>query len=204
MLKSGSDRHFAHHLPSRAGPWPKLSIIMIGSTSSMVTRMQASAALRRSCRGLASISMSSSATGSSSAPAPASASASSSSASSWKPPIAPGVEPAYDEALKIISDFQSELKQKIPALKSEVERSEPATQQRAEAEVKLNSYLVASQVNDPEVRWRFENDEHGECVFFPASHQQHLTTFCRSTAFQSGLCLPAGKGMASISPTTGD
>lgn len=86
----------------------------------------------------------------------------SSSSTSWKPPIAPGTEPAYDEALYYISSQQARLKQKIPDLEKEVQQSQPNTIERQIAEAKLRSFSIASQINDPEMRWRFENNVDGE------------------------------------------
>lgn len=88
----------------------------------------------------------------------------SSSSSSWKLPIAPGTEPAYDEALQYISSQQARLKQKMADLQIEVQKYQPNTIGRQIAEAKLKSYSIASQINDPEVRWEFENNVNGESL----------------------------------------
>lgn len=36
------------------------------------------------------------------------------------------------------------------------------TEEREIAEARLNSFVIASQINDPEIRWRYENNVNGE------------------------------------------
>jgi large subunit ribosomal protein L35 len=65
--------------------------------------------------------------------------------------LAPGVSPAYDEALHFISSHQASLKRRITELQSSPSSAIPET-----AAV-IESLTVASQINDPQVRWAFEN-----------------------------------------------
>lgn len=91
------------------------------------------------------------------APATASASTSTSSSSStsshWSPPIAPGTCPAYDEALAYISRFQATKQKRIAELQSD-DRHGLDAQSKAEL---IDSLVVASQINDPKVRWAYEH-----------------------------------------------
>ncbi|PWN33848.1 PEBP-like protein [Meira miltonrushii] len=98
------------------------------------------------------------ATVSSTAPS-ASSSNSSTSPTSWKLPIEPGIEPAYDEAIKLINEQSSLLQQQLASLKSEVEKAPLHSPERALAEANLHATSIISQINDPEVRWRFKMDK---------------------------------------------
>lgn len=80
-----------------------------------------------------------------------SAALSSASASSWNPPIAPGVEPAYDEALAVIAHDRADKRRQIQQLK------EGAQAQDADIQKRIESLEVAADINDPQVRWAFEN-----------------------------------------------
>lgn len=75
---------------------------------------------------------------------------SSASSSSWSPRLAPGVSPAYDEALHFISSHQASLRRRITELQSSPSAS-------SETAAVIESLTVASQINDPQVRWAFEN-----------------------------------------------
>lgn len=80
------------------------------------------------------------------------------SSSSWQRPIPSGTEPAYDEALRYISSQQESLQGKIHALRTESEKLTPGSRERTEADARLKSHIIASQINDPEVRWKFEHN----------------------------------------------
>lgn len=71
------------------------------------------------------------------------------SPSSWSPPIAPGICPAYDEALAFISSYQTDVKRKITEL-----QSSPSSSAQSAL---LDTLVIASQIDDPKVRWAFEN-----------------------------------------------
>lgn len=86
-------------------------------------------------------------------------SSSSTSSTSFKLPIEPGIEPAYDEAIKLINEQSQQLQQKLASLKSEVEKAPLHSPERALAEANLQATSVISQINDPEVRWRFKMDK---------------------------------------------
>ncbi|CAO1619874.1 unnamed protein product [Sympodiomycopsis kandeliae] len=84
-----------------------------------------------------------------SASSSSSSASSTSKATSWSPAVKPGVSPAYDAALRFISDQASEVKRQI----KEVESSDSLD---ASAKTQLLEKLqVASEVNDPALRWGF-------------------------------------------------
>ncbi|MCO5589999.1 hypothetical protein L7F22_043968 [Adiantum nelumboides] len=118
--------------------------------SSSLVRLQSQSLIKRQVqRRLATVASSDSS---------ASSSTSATTTTTWKPPIDPGVEPAYDEALKFISEQSSQLKKELVTLKSEVEAAPLNSPERALAEARLYSTSIASQINDPEVRWKFKHD----------------------------------------------
>lgn len=125
-------------------------------------RAQARASLRhvRRLATVANANASSSTASSSSISASSSASSSAalSSSSGWTPPITPGVEPAYDEALAYISTQQASLRREIPALEAAISSHPPGSSERSSAQAKLDAHLVAAEINDPAVRWRFANN----------------------------------------------
>jgi large subunit ribosomal protein L35 len=79
----------------------------------------------------------------------------------WKRPIAYGVLPAYDEALRYLMRDSAVLKKEAEDLKAVIskedeapDRDENALKQKRE---KLNVLEVQSEVNLPEVRWKVAN-----------------------------------------------
>lgn len=88
--------------------------------------------------------------------APASPAPASSSSSQWSPPISPGTCAAYDEALAFISSNQADIKRRI----TELQQTSPQAADSADAAERkrlLDSLTVASEINDPKVRWSFTN-----------------------------------------------
>jgi len=90
----------------------------------------------------------------------------------WNRPIAEGILPAYDLALKVIKTDSVRLGQETDAVRKEVEVLEGTVAQLGgwgaegareveeeleEARKRLRSLEVQSQVNLPEVRWRVAN-----------------------------------------------
>lgn len=79
----------------------------------------------------------------------------------WNRPIAPGVLPAYDEALKIIERDSSNLKNEAHELKVAIAKAEAAEMTDEKALEKLTQKLkvveVQSQINLPSVRWIVAN-----------------------------------------------
>lgn len=86
----------------------------------------------------------------------ASSSASSSSSSSWSPPIAPGTCAAYDEALSFIASHQARLRRRIQKVEAD---SSISAEDKAQL---LEGLTVASQIDDPKVRWAFERTKDDE------------------------------------------
>jgi large subunit ribosomal protein L35 len=79
----------------------------------------------------------------------------------WKRPIAYGVLPAYDEALRYLKKDSAALKKETEELQviiskeeEDPERDEVALQKKRE---KLNILEVQSEINLPEVRWQVAN-----------------------------------------------
>ncbi|KAF4605629.1 hypothetical protein EYR40_004416 [Pleurotus pulmonarius] len=79
----------------------------------------------------------------------------------WNRPIAKGVIPAYDEALKVIQEDSKLLIAEAEALRSSIQLAETADVRNDERlekmRKKLNILEVQSRANLPEVRWKFVN-----------------------------------------------
>jgi len=79
----------------------------------------------------------------------------------WNRPLAFGVLPAYDEALKYIKTDSEILKTEIQQLQASLEKLatalEPNTDVIQKTEEKLSILEIQSQVNLPEVRWKVRN-----------------------------------------------
>jgi hypothetical protein len=61
-------------------------------------------------------------------------------------------------------------------LESEVQKHPSGTIERQIAQARLKSFVIASQINDPEIRWRFENDQNGECQA-PSRHKEAVAHY---------------------------
>ncbi|KAI6022597.1 phosphatidylethanolamine-binding protein [Pisolithus marmoratus] len=79
----------------------------------------------------------------------------------WHRPLAFGVLPAYDEALKYIKADSEALKTQEQQLKAALAETKASTDSTTEAaqemEKKLDILQIQSQVNLPEVRWKVKN-----------------------------------------------
>ena len=79
----------------------------------------------------------------------------------WKRPIAFGVLPAYDEALRYIMKDSSNLKKEADELKVDIEAEEKSSNKdevSLEAKrSKVGILQVQSEINIPEVRWKVAN-----------------------------------------------
>ena len=79
----------------------------------------------------------------------------------WNRPLAFGVLPAYDEALKYIKTDSEVLKTETRQLQAALEKAkaapEPDTDVIQKMEEKLAILEIQSQVNLPEVRWKIRN-----------------------------------------------
>jgi large subunit ribosomal protein L35 len=84
----------------------------------------------------------------------------------WNRPISPGVLPVYDEALRIIQADSATLKSEADYCRNQLQQAEaavnsdPATLQQLRD--KLYKLEVESEVNLPDVRWKFRNGM-GKC-----------------------------------------
>jgi large subunit ribosomal protein L35 len=76
----------------------------------------------------------------------------------WKRPIAYGVLPAYDEALRYLMKDSSALKREAKELRAAISEQENGDEDALEKiRAKLNILEVQSEINLPEVRWRVAN-----------------------------------------------
>ena len=79
----------------------------------------------------------------------------------WNRPLAAGVLPAYDEALKFIAKDSRLLKKEVECLKTSIENLEKAPEKDEKAlqamKQKLGVLEVQSEVNLPDVRWKCAN-----------------------------------------------
>ncbi|KAL0950569.1 hypothetical protein HGRIS_007371 [Hohenbuehelia grisea] len=79
----------------------------------------------------------------------------------WNLPLAPGVLPAYDEALKVIQKDSAALKAEAKELQEAINQAEQATSrdedQLGKMKEKLRILEVQSEINLPDVRWSVAN-----------------------------------------------
>jgi hypothetical protein len=79
----------------------------------------------------------------------------------WKRPIAYGVLPAYDEALRYLIKDSATLKKEAEGLKVAIQQEEAASEKDEDAlekkRKKLHILEVQSEINLPEVRWKVAN-----------------------------------------------
>lgn len=96
----------------------------------------------------------------------------------WKRPIAYGVLPAYDEALRYLMRDSAALKKEAEELKMTIQQEEAASERDEDAleEKKKKLYIleVQSEINLPEVRWKVANGM-GEWSFtYPCNSARFL------------------------------
>jgi len=75
----------------------------------------------------------------------------------WNPPVAPGVIPAYDQALSYIRADAAAVQVETDALRLSIEKGVVPTEDVEEAKKRLEVLEVMAQVNLPEVRWKAAN-----------------------------------------------
>jgi large subunit ribosomal protein L35 len=79
----------------------------------------------------------------------------------WNRPLAFGVLPAFDEALKVIKEDSIALKDEVKALEGAIAREKETPQPDQHAlqvlENKLKILEVQSEINFPQVRWKCAN-----------------------------------------------
>lgn len=74
----------------------------------------------------------------------------------WNRPLAPGVLPAYDEALRVIKADSRAIKAQLEQVNARIEK---AGEDGDLAELKEKAHIleVQSEINLPDVRWKFRN-----------------------------------------------
>jgi len=82
----------------------------------------------------------------------------------WNPPVAPGVIPAYDEAVAYIRADAAALQAEADALRSRLEKGQVLAGGIEDAKNMLGVLEVMAQVNLPEVRWKAVNGM-GPCSY---------------------------------------
>jgi large subunit ribosomal protein L35 len=87
----------------------------------------------------------------------------------WNPPVAPGLIPAYDQALAYIRADAAAVHAEADALRLSIEKGEVPTEGLEVAKKRLDVLEVMAQVNLPEVRWK-------------AANGMGLCSYCASTA----------------------
>lgn len=79
----------------------------------------------------------------------------------WNRPVIKGVLPAFDEALRVIQKDSEAIKREVEQYKKRLEdarqASEPDAVSIKQLEDKLHILEVQSEVNLPDVRWKFRN-----------------------------------------------
>ena len=75
----------------------------------------------------------------------------------WNPPVAPGVIPAYDQALAYIRADAAAVQVEADALRLSLEKGTIPTGDVEDAKKRLDVLEVMAQVNLPEVRWKAAN-----------------------------------------------
>ena len=83
----------------------------------------------------------------------------------WNPPVAPGVIPAYDEAVAYIRADAAAVQAEADTLRSSLENGQVPTEGIEDAKNKLDVLEVMAQVNLPEVRWKAANGMGLYCHF---------------------------------------
>jgi len=75
----------------------------------------------------------------------------------WNPPVAPGVIPAYDEAVAYIRADAAAVQAEADAIRSSLEKGQIPTEGIEDTREMLDTLEIMTQVNLPEVRWKAAN-----------------------------------------------
>jgi large subunit ribosomal protein L35 len=75
----------------------------------------------------------------------------------WNRPVAPGIIPAYDEAVAYIRADAAALQAEADTIRLNLENQRVQTDSIEEAKAKLNVLDIMARVNLPEVRWKAAN-----------------------------------------------
>jgi large subunit ribosomal protein L35 len=93
----------------------------------------------------------------------------------WNPPVAPGIIPAYDEAVAYIRADAAAVQAEADTLRSSLENGQVPTEAIGDAKKRLDVLEIMAQVNLPEVRWKAAN---GMGLFYHLSFSKiHLTGY---------------------------
>jgi large subunit ribosomal protein L35 len=111
----------------------------------------------------------------------------------WNRPLAPGVLPAFDEALRYIRQDSYALRAEAQYNRSALQEAESSSNPDPELikglKEKLTILEVQSEINRPEVRWNFRNGL-GE---FPCLRNPSQSHDLRSFSGYDQACLPASR-----------
>jgi len=83
----------------------------------------------------------------------------------WNPPVAPGVIPAYDEAVAYIRADAATIQAEADTLRSNLENGQVPTEGIEDAKKRLDVLEIMAQGNLPEVRWKAANGMGLYCHF---------------------------------------
>lgn len=83
----------------------------------------------------------------------------------WNPPVAPGVIPAYDEAVAYIRADAAAVQAEADTLQSSLENKQVPSEGIEDAKKRLDVLEIMAQVNLPEVRWKVVNGMGLYCLF---------------------------------------
>jgi large subunit ribosomal protein L35 len=83
----------------------------------------------------------------------------------WNPPVAPGVIPAYDEAVAYIRTDAAAVQAEADTLRSSLENGQVPTEGIEDSKKRLDILEIMAQVNLPEVRWKAANGMGLYCHF---------------------------------------
>jgi large subunit ribosomal protein L35 len=89
----------------------------------------------------------------------------------WTPALAPGVLPAYDEALALILKDANQKRAELEELKKQLESTSDS--ERNLILKRLEKLDIESEINVPEVRWNFRM---GLCTFSSSDHSMDHST----------------------------
>jgi len=75
----------------------------------------------------------------------------------WRRPLAPGVLPVYDEALRLIFDDSRRIQREAQAVQAQLESGELQGEKAERERKRLDVLHIMSKVNIPSERWKVAN-----------------------------------------------
>lgn len=112
----------------------------------------------------------------------------------WNRPLAPGVLPAYDEALRVIQADSYTIKAQLAEVNARIEQCAEG-EELDKLREKAHILEVQSEINSPEVRWKFRNKmgEHSainkkrpQCSLFYSGYEQACVPASCRTEVEKG------------------